>query len=206
KVFGGGEYALLLIEADDPLAPQVIAQVDALERAIQTNPRITTNSLLSVYRRARAGFEPTPQQLASFHPFATGTHLFRRQGLIGPHYIAVALIFEVQDSADRLALLAGIERAIAGVEARLGPIAGLHRLGQPYVNVYLDQTQRSAPIYFIIFAAFVIALNVSLYRSARTLLAFLITLGVCLAMSVGYIGITGGTFTIVPPIGPMTIL
>jgi predicted RND superfamily exporter protein len=206
KVFGGGEYALLLIEADDPLAPEVIAQVDALERAIQTNPRITTNSLLSVYRRARAGFEPTPEQLASFHQFATGTDLFRRQGLIGPHYIAVALIFEVRDSADRLALLAGIEGAIAGVEARLGPIAGLHRLGQPYVNVYLDQTQRSAPIYFLLFTAFVIVLNLSLYRSARTLLAFLITLGVCLAVSVGYIGLTGGTFTIVSPMVPMTIL
>ena len=206
KVFGGGEYALLLIEADDPLAPAVVAQVDALERAIQANPRITTNSLLSVYRRARAGFEPTPEQLAAFRQFATGTDLFRRQGLIGPHYIALALIFEVHDSADRLALLDGIEKAIAGVEQRLGPIAGLHRLGQPYVNVYLDKTQRSAPIYFLLFAVFVIVLNLALYRSARTLLAFLITLGVCLAVSVGYIGITGGTFTIVSPMVPMTIL
>jgi len=206
KVFGGGEYALLLVETTDPLSPNVIAQMDALERAIQKNPRVTTNSVLSVYRRAKAGFEPTGDQLVAFRQFATGTDLFRRQGLISDHYIALALIFEVRNSADRLALLAEIEQAIAGVEARLGPIAGLHRLGQPYVNVYLDQTQRSAPVYFIIFAAFVIALNVSLYRSARTLLAFLITLGVCLAVSVGYIGITGGTFTIVSPMVPMTIL
>ena len=61
-------------------------------------------------------------------------------------------------------------------------------------------------MYFVLFAVFVIVLNVALYRSARTLLAFLITLGVCLAVSVGYIGLTGGTFTIVSPMVPMTIL
>jgi predicted RND superfamily exporter protein len=206
RVFGGGEYALLLIETPDPLAPEVVTKVDAVERAIQANPRVTTNSLLSVYRRARAGFQPTPDELAAFRQFATGTELFRHQGLIGDHYIAVALIFDVHSSADRLALLADIEGAIKGVEAQLGPIQGLHRLGQPYVNVYLDQTQRSAFLYFLIFAVFVVCLNIALYRSFRTLLAFLITLAVCLAVSVGYIGVTGGTFTIVSPMVPMTIL
>src|SRR5262245_59353794 len=159
QVFGGGEYALLLVEAPDPLAPEVISKLDALERAIQSNTRVTTNSLLSVYRRAKAGFEPTPEGIAAFRQFATGTEQFRRQGLIGDRYIAVALVFDVHDSADRLALLRQIEQAIAGVEARLGPIAGLHRLGQPYVNVYLDETQRSAFLYFRIFAVFVIVLN-----------------------------------------------
>lgn len=206
KAFGGGEYALLLVETPDPLAPDVIRKVDALERAIQTNPRVTTNSLLSVYRRARAGFAPTPEELAAFRQFATGTELFRRQGLISDNYIAVALVFDVHDSADRLALLRQVEQAIAGVEAELGTIQGLHRLGQPYVNVYLDETQRSAALYFLIFAAFVVVLNVALYRSVRTLLAFLITLAVCLAVSVGFIGVTGGTFTIVSPMVPMTIL
>ncbi|MGH8518623.1 MAG: MMPL family transporter, partial [Panacagrimonas sp.] len=206
QVFGGGEYALLLVEAPDPLAPEVITKLDALERAIQSNPRVTTNSVLSVYRRAKAGFEPTPESLTALRQFATGTDQFRRQGLLGSGYIALGLIFEVRGSADRLLLLAEIEQAIARVAARLGPIAGLHRLGQPYVNVYLDETQRSAPIYFLLFTAFVIALNIALYRSARTLGAFLITLGVCLAVSVGYVGITGGTFTIVSPMVPMTIL
>ncbi len=206
QVFGGGEYALLLIETPDPLAPEVITKLDALERAIQTNPRVSTNSVLSVYRRAKAGFEPTPESLTALRQFATGTDQFRRQGLLGSGYIALGLVFEVRGSADRLLLLDEIEQAIARVAARLGPIAGLHRLGQPYVNVYLDETQRSAPIYFLVFAAFVIVLNVALYRSARTLGAFLITLGVCLAVSIGYVGITGGTFTIVSPMVPMTIL
>ncbi|MGH8546199.1 MAG: hypothetical protein ACREX3_21770, partial [Gammaproteobacteria bacterium] len=83
QVFGGGEYALLLVEAPDPLAPEVITKLDALERAIQTNPRVTTNSVLSVYRRAKAGFEPTPESLTALRQFATGTDQFRRQGLLG---------------------------------------------------------------------------------------------------------------------------
>lgn len=206
KVFGGGEYALLLVETPDPLAPDVIKKVDALERAIQANPRVTTNSLLSVYRRAKAGFAATPEELAAFRQFATGTDQFRRQGLISDRYIAIALVFEVHDSTDRLVLLRQVEQAISSVEAQMGPIAGLQRLGQPYVNVYLDETQRSAFVYFLIFAAFVVVLNVALYRSFSTLLAFLITLGVCLAVSVGFIGFTGGTFTIVSPMVPMTIL
>src|SRR4051812_4382571 len=60
KVFGGGEYALLLIEALDPLADDVVTKLDALEQAVHGNPRVTTSSLLSVYRRAKAGFVATP--------------------------------------------------------------------------------------------------------------------------------------------------
>src|SRR6185369_8829290 len=87
------------------------------------------------------------------------------------------------------------------------PLRALRRVGQPYVNVHLDETARAAgPRYFGLFGILVIALNVALYRSARALVAFLVTLGVCLAVSVGYIGLTGGTFTLVSPMVPMTIL
>src|SRR5262249_6556879 len=52
KVFGAGEFALLLAEADDPLAPAVVAYVDRVERAVAGVPRVTTNSALSIFRRA----------------------------------------------------------------------------------------------------------------------------------------------------------
>jgi predicted RND superfamily exporter protein len=74
------------------------------------------------------------------------------------------------------------------------------------VNAYLDETQRNAFHSFVLFALFVVALTLFLYRSWRTLAAFLVTLAVCLALSVGYIGLTGGTFTLVSPMVPMTIL
>jgi hypothetical protein len=34
QVFGSGEFALLLAEADDPYAPAVLARVDGIERAL----------------------------------------------------------------------------------------------------------------------------------------------------------------------------
>ncbi|MBI1815406.1 MAG: MMPL family transporter [Deltaproteobacteria bacterium] len=208
QVFGSGEFALLIIEADDPLSPAVIARVDAIEHALQPIARVHANSALSVFRRAKAGFQPTSEQIEAFRQFATGTDLFRHQGLLGDHYLAVGLVLEVSSAEDRLQTLAAIERAIASVGRNPAGPAGmdLHELGQPYVNVYLDETQRGAWKYFVLFVAFVIVLNISSYRSPRTLAAFLITLGVCLAVSLGYVGITGGTLTIVSPMVPMTIL
>ena len=205
-VFGGGEFALLLAEADEPLSPAVVAQVDRIERALRGIPHVTANSALSIFRRAKAGFQPTPEQIQDFGAFVTGTDLFRRQGLVGDHYLAIGLVLEVSGSDEREAALAAIDRAIAQAETHPSPLRELHRLGQPYVNAYLDQTQRTTWRYFVLFAVFVIVLNLLLYRSVRTLVAFLVTLGVCLAVSVGYIGFTGGTFTIVSPMVPMTIL
>jgi predicted RND superfamily exporter protein len=205
-VFGGGEYALLLFEADDPLAPGVVERLDRLERGLEGMPGVITNSALSIFRRAKAGFAPTPEQIQAFRTFAGGTDLLRQQGLVGDHYIAEALILDPHGGDDRRALLDRIDAVIAPIERDLGPVRGLHRLGEPYVNVYLDETQQSMPLYFGLFTVFVVILNLALYRSVRTLAAFLITLAVCLAFSVGYIGVTGGSFTIVSPMVPMTIL
>ena len=206
QVFGAGEYALLLAQAHDPFAPKVLGEIDRIEQAIEAIPGASVNSALSVFRGAKAGFAPTPEQAESFRQFVSGTDLFRRQGLVGENFLAIGLVLDTKGSEQRAALLAQIDRAIADTNPNLSPLTGLHRLGQPYVNVYLDQTQRTAWRYFVIFTAFVIALNLFLYRSLRTLAAFLLTLGVCLAASVGYIGARGGMLTIVSPMVPMTIL
>ncbi len=206
KVFGAGEFALLLVEADDPLSPGVVEHVDRIERGLRAVPHVTANSALSVFRRARAGFEPSAEQDEAFREFVMGTDLFRKQGLAGPHSLAIGLTLNVHGTAERAATLAAIDQVIATSARPNEPPQIVHRLGQPYVNAYLDETQRSAWRYFVLFGGFVVALNVALYRSLRTLAAFLITLGVCLAVSVGYIGVTGGTLTIVSPMVPMTIL
>jgi len=206
KVFGAGEYAVLLAEADDPFAPAVLERVGRIEQAIAVIPRVSVNSSLSVYRRAKAGFTTSPAEVAAFKRFVTGTPTFRKQGLIGDHFLVIALVLDVQSNADRTALLAAVDGAIDSAGGGSPPLTRLRRVGQPYVNAYLDDSTRAGFKYFVLFGIFVVVLNVALYRSLRTLVAFLITLGVCMAASVGYIGITGGTFTIVSPMVPMTIL
>ncbi|HEY2385315.1 MAG TPA: MMPL family transporter [Candidatus Binatia bacterium] len=207
KVFGGGEFAIVLAEAQDPFAPAALERLDRLEQAMAAIPGVEPNSALSVYRRAKAGFTATPEASEAFRRFVTGTDLFRKQGLVGDDFLAIPFVLEVRDGASRAAALDAIDRAIAAIDTPPSPFRALDRLGQPYVNVYLDETEaRSAPIYFGLFGVFVVVLNLSLYRSWRTLLAFLITLGVCLAAAVGYIGATGGTFTLVSPMVPMTVL
>jgi uncharacterized protein len=206
KVFGSGEFAMLLVEADDPYAPAVLARVDAIERALAGIPRVTASSALSVFRRTQARFDATDEDAAAFRHFATETDLLRRQGLVGDHFLAIGLALEVDGPAQRSETLGAIDAAIAAADPPPSPLRKITRLGLPYVNAYLDRTQRDAPRYFELFLAFVVALNLFLYRSLRTLLAFLVTLGVCLAFSMGYIGATGGTFTLVSPMVPMTIL
>jgi uncharacterized protein len=205
-VFGSGEYALLLAEADDPLADGVVSRVDRMERALREVPRVEVNSAVSVFRRARAGFEATPAECEDLRRFAEGTDLLRRQGLVGEHHLAVALTLDVEDSAQRLETLRAIERAIAPIAADPGPIRTLSRIGQPWVNAWLDESVSRDIRYFGVFAAFLVALVLGLYRSLRTLLAFVLTLGTSLAVSMAFVVATGGTLTIVSPMVPMSIL
>ncbi|MBI3783171.1 MAG: MMPL family transporter [Deltaproteobacteria bacterium] len=203
QTFGGGEFSVIMIEADDPFSLPVVERFDRIERGLQQIPHVEAESALSIYRRAKAGFEATPDQVAAFRAFATGTDLLRKQGLVLDHFLAIALVLDVQGPQAREETLAKIDAVLGKPE---GPVLGIHTLGLPYVDAYLDASQRRAPLYFVPFVLFVVALNIGLYRSWRTLLAFLITLGVCLALSVGYIGMAGGMFTIVSPMVPMTIL
>lgn len=209
-VFGAGEFAILLAEADDPFAPGVIERVDKLEKALAKIERVKPSSALSAYSAFHAGFSGTPAEIAGFKKFVTGTDLIKKQGLAGDHFLAVALVLDVKKGADRNAdrnqLLAAVDKAVDEAGGGSPPLRKLRRAGQPYVNAYLDDSTREGGKYFGLFAVFVVVLNLALYRSGRALVLFLITLGVCMAMSVGYIGLTGGTFTIVSPMVPMTIL
>ena len=63
-VFGHGEYVLVLVEANDPFAPAVLRRFDELERAVGKVPHVTANSALSVFKRAKGGFDGTPEHAA----------------------------------------------------------------------------------------------------------------------------------------------
>ncbi len=204
KVFGTGEYIVLLAESDDPYAPAALGRFDELERALQRIPKSETTSILTIFRRARAGFE-VAAQASELHRFATGTELFRKQGLVGDRFLSIALVLQRQSADQRRTALATIEQIAA--RFRAPPFTALRVVGQPVVNLLLDQqTSRAGVLYFSLFGLFVVILTLALYRSFRALAAILITLGVTSGLTVGYIGATGGVFTIVSSLVPMTIL
>src|SRR6266511_48911 len=58
KVFGHGEYVLVLVEAPDPYAPEVLRRFNEMEAAVAKVPRVSsTSSALTIFRRVRAGFD-----------------------------------------------------------------------------------------------------------------------------------------------------
>lgn len=206
KVFGQGEFVVILGEAEDPYDPEVLRRMDALQMELGRVPRVQTDSIISVYRRAKAHFEPTREEAEALRRFATGTDLFRRQGLLGEHHLTIALILDIDEPHRRHQILDQIDRVVGRLEADKGPITAVRKTGVSYVNSQLDTEIGAGTKYFPVFVVFVVLLNLFLYRSGRALLAFLITLAVSAALTVGFIGLIGGVFTIVSSLVPMTVL
>lgn len=207
KVFAQGEFALVFVETSDPYDPQVLRRFDAMERALSALPKVNTNSALSIFRRARANLAIDAAAAREFRRFVAGTEQFRRQGIVGDRFLAIPMLLDVHSSAERQQVLDAINRVLAPLERDPAPFSGVRKVGQPYVNAYLDNDTRSVGLrYFPLFGLFVVILIVALYRSFRALFAFLVALAFSAVLTVGYVGVTGGAFTIVSSLVPMTIL
>jgi hypothetical protein len=213
-LFPEGEHVVLLAEARDPFAPGVLQKVTELEARLGRLPRVEPFSALTLYRRTHPGaatsgapIEVTLATAAEVRRFVTGTDLFRRQGLVGPDFLGITLELKIKGAAERDQTLAAIDRVIAPFAAAPAPLVAIRKVGGPYVDAYLEaETARASLKYFPLFGLFVIATNLTLYRSARTLAAFLITLAVSVALTVGFGRVAGFAFTIVSSLVPLTIL
>ena len=207
RLFPEGEQVILLAEAPDPFAPGVTAKVREIERRLDRIRRVEAFSALTIYARARPGPEGTPADAEDFRRFATGTELFRKQGLVGDDFLGIALEMEVRNARQRNETLSAIDRALAPFEAAPAPLTAIRRVGGPYVDAYLEaETARASLRYFPLFGLFVVAINLALYRSVRTLAAFLATLAVCVSLTVAFARVVGYPFTIVSSLVPVTIL
>jgi predicted RND superfamily exporter protein len=207
KVFGAGEYVVVLAEAKDPYAPEVLGRLLDMERAIAKVEHVTVNSALSSYLRAHPDFQANAESAAAFRKFAEGTDLFRKQGLVGDGYLGMPLVLDVHKPEERNQAIVDIDAALSPFEKSLPPLTAIRKVGEPYVTAYLDtDTKQAGMRYFPLFFLFVIVLNVLLYRSWRALCAFLLTLGVSVALTQGFIGLTHGVTSIVSALVPMTVL
>ena len=206
-LFPEGDYVVFLAEADDPFAPAVLRRVDALEAALRAVPHVKPLSALTIYREAHAGFTPDEAGARSFRAFATGTRLFAKQGLVGDGVLGIPVEIDVARREDLTATLDALDAAIAPFTDAPAPLSAVRKIGGPYVDLYLSrETQRSTLLYMPLFAAFIVLLNLFLYRSVRTLLAFLVTIAVTVLATEAFAGAVGFVSTIVSSLVPLTVL
>ena len=207
RLFPEGEQVVLLIEAPDPFAPAALGRLDEIQRRVGAVPRVAAFSALVLFERGRPGARLSPAWADDFRRFASGTDLLRKQGLVGPDFLGLALDLDVRDARERDRTLAEIDRVLVPFELKTGSSGTIRRVGGPYVDAYLEaETGRASLRYFPLFGLFVVAINLVLYRSARTLAAFLVTLAVSVAFTVAAGGLLGFVFTIVSSLVPLTIL
>jgi len=197
RIFPDSPSVLLIFESGDPWAPANLARVDAAVRELRAVSHVTAFSVLDVVRRARPGAAPEEMKRLT-----TGTEFFRKQGMLGDGFLAVIADLDVHRPAERDAALAAVDAALA--RAGAGPV---RRVGAPYLQAWIEQQSGSASVrYFPFFGALVVAAALLLYRSVRTLLAFLLALASAVALAVAAGGLLGFTFTIVSVLVPLTVL
>ena len=235
KVFPEGQVVILLFEADDPWAPPVLAQVEAAAAALRAIPGLVPFSALDAWRRARPGAALDAAGAQAYRAFATGADLFRKQGLVGDRFQGMAVALEARGRAERDAALAAIDRALeaavgqaaaagngagegragaspsggAGAPAGAGAasVTRIRKIGAPYVVSWIEHESGTASLrFFPVFAAFVVAIALLLYRSWRSLAAILVALGAAVALGVACGALLGYAFTVVSALVPLTVM
>jgi len=205
KVFPEGQVVMLLLEADDPWGPEVLADLSRVEERLRAVPGVVPISGLDIFRRTRPAFQPTAESAEAYRRFANGTSIFRRQGLVGPGFQGIAVGFASKSARERTATLEAIDRALSG--AATGPVKEVRRVGAPYVEAWIEHESGAASVrYFPLFGLFVVVVTLFLYRSVRTLFAILLALGTSVALGVGAGSLLGLSFTVVSALVPLTVL
>jgi len=207
KIFPEGQYVVLLAEAEDPFAPAVIERVEALETALRNVPKVRPLSALTIYRQTHPDFAATEEQAAAFKSFAIATTLFRKQGLVGDGVLGIPMELQVKSRDELQDVLAAVDVAVQPFASSPAPLTAVRKIGGPYVDRYLsEETQRSTLLYMPLFGLFIVLLNLFLYRSFRTLFAFLVTIGVTVLFTEAFAGVMGYVSTIVSSLVPLTVL
>ncbi len=205
--FPEGDQALLLLEAPDPLSPDTLGAADHLEGELAQIPGVAPHSLLTLYRLAVPGARVGAAQFEHLRAFATGTLLFRRAGLIGEHYLGIALELRVHSAAERDRALAAIEARLRPLEGRASPFTAVRRVGSPWLDAWLErQTGLATRRFMPLFGLFLMALVLIVYRSWRTLAAVVLTLAAAVAIATGLAAPLGFSHTVVSALVPLTVM
>ncbi len=207
RVFPEAEQALIMLEATDPFSPDALEGAARMERELNKIPHVAAHSALTLFRRGTLPESFSAEDAAQMRAFATGTTLFRRAGLMGDHYLGIALELQVTTGAERDHTLAAIDALVLPLEKSAHPFSAVRRVGTPWLDAWLEQQTGTATEKFMpLFGVFLMAIVMLVYRSWRTLAAMVLTLGAAVAMAVGLADVFGWTHTIVSTIVPLTVM
>ena len=207
RLFPEGDQALLVLEAPDPLSDAALAAADHLESELARIHGVEARSLLTLYRLAIPGGGASGAQSGRLRAFATGTELFRRAGLLGEHYLGVALELRVRSPAERDQTLAAIEARLRPLEGSGSPFTAVRRVGSPWLDAWLErQTSLATKRFMPLFGVFLLALVLIVYRSWRTLAAVVLTLAAVVAIAIGLAAPFGFSHTVVSSLVPLTVM
>src|ERR1700722_10178985 len=207
RLFPEGEQALLMLEAPDPLSIDALRAADKLELDLAKIPQVEAHSLLDLYRRGAPAAEITSAEAGNLRAFATGTPLFRRAGLLGDHYLGIALELRVSLPAERDRALAAIDKLALPLEKSGGPFTLVRRVGSSWLDAWLERQTGAATAHFMpLFGLFLMTLVLIIYRSWRTLAAMILTLGALVAIALGLAHPFGWSHTVISTLVPLTVM
>jgi uncharacterized protein len=159
----------------------------------------------------RAGLPPeiiTAEDAARMRAFATGTALFRRAGLVGEHYLGIALELRVKiPRRTRPRPWRRSMRSCCRSRRPAEPFSAIRRVGTPWLDAWLERQTGTATkkVHAAVrdFSDDAGAARVPfLARAGRHRL----TLGAVVAMAVGLADIFGWSNTVVSTIVPLTVM
>ena len=207
RVYPQGEEALIVLEAPNPLSPAVLQSADQLERELDKIPKVTAHSLLTLYFRSSPPARIDLTEAAKLGVFASGTSLVRRAGLMGDHYLGIALELQVNSPAERDQALAAIDAKVLSLDATGHPFTAVRRVGSPWLDAWLErQTGASTKKFMPLFGIFLMTLVFVVYRSWRALAAIILTLGALVAIAVGLGEVIGFSNSVVSTLVPLTVM
>ncbi|MGH8229592.1 MAG: efflux RND transporter permease subunit, partial [Steroidobacteraceae bacterium] len=211
RLFPGGEHALLMLETPDPRSPAALHALAELTSKLAAIPHVQARSLASLLPAPATGV-PQPGSAARGPAEAqlralAGAPLLKREGLVGDHFLGIALELTTPAPAARDRALAAIDAAAAPFAAPRGTFTTVRRVGSPWIDAWLEHATARAQVHFMpLFGLFLMALILALYRSWRTLAAIVLTLGSVLAIAMGLAALCGFSRTIVSALVPLTVM
>src|ERR1700674_3283943 len=166
RVYPQGEEALIVLEAPNPLSSAVLQSADQLERELDKIPKVTAHSLLTLYFRSSPPASIGLTEAAKLGAFASGTSLVRRAGLLGDHYLGIALELQVNSPAERDQVLTAIDAKVLPLPATGHPFTAVRRVGSPWLDAWLErQTVASTKQFMPLFGIFLLTLVFIVFRS-----------------------------------------